>query len=168
MTSLESSELSAKALKSLRKLYAEDPAARAILDHLAGRERNWRTTPVDRLLAIVSGDDGRLSRAAIIDVLKKFQELGLGTFVVGRRGHASRFEWDVAMVSVGQYAAQEREDIEPVAPDAEAAESEAEMMRHSYQLRRELAVTFDLPVDLTPVEADRLAKFILTLPLQQS
>lgn len=168
MTNLESASVDPKSLKALRKLYSESPTAKALLDHLAKRERNWSVSPVDRLLALISGDDGAVSRAEVIEVLKTFDELGLGTFVVGRRGKASRFEWKVSMVSVGQYAAQRRDDIEPVAEDATGDEGDVQMLRHSYQLRLELSVSMDLPADLTPTEADRLAKFILTLPLQQS
>src|SRR5690349_10711461 len=39
-------------------------------------------------------------------------------------------------------------------------------IRHSFHLRLGMAVTFDLPGDLTKAEAERLARFIRSLPFQ--
>ena len=149
--------------KELRKLYQEGGAGRALLDHLAARERDWRSTTVDRLLLNVAREGADVSRAQLVDAMRHLERVGCGEFKVGRRGHASRFEWSVSMVSVGQYAAKEREDIAGL-PDDAAAEGES-LKKHVYNLRHDLSVEFELPPDLSPAEAARLARFIETLPI---
>jgi hypothetical protein len=41
------------------------------------------------------------------------------------------------------------------------------MLSHTYNLRVDLPVTIDLPTDLTRNEAERLASFIRTLPIEE-
>ncbi len=148
----------------LRKLYSSSPAARGILDHFASRERNWRTTTVDRIQANV-GDN--VSRGDVIEVFKKLEECGCGEFKVGRKGWSSRFDWAAQMVSVGQAAAGETEQVEEVTEE-DLGEEEAEtLLKHVYRLRSEIVVTLELPKNLTTTEADRLAQYILTLPFEQ-
>lgn len=151
--------------KGLRKLYRENQAARCLLDHLAGRERDWTTTTVDRLLVNIAREGGDVSRGELVEALRQLEALGCGQFTVGRKGHPSRFEWEVSMVSVGQFAAQEREDIAKLSADA-GTEGDP-LKRHVFNLRHDLAVEFELPSDLTPAEAARLAKYVETLPITQ-
>lgn len=152
-------------LDGIRRLYDEDPAAPALLDHFAGRERNLRVTPVDRLLVNVQREGSEVSRGDLIRVLKKLQELGCGTFVPGRRGHKSRFEWDASLVSVGQVAAGEAEEFED-APDylEEKDSSESQMLEHRFWLRHDLSVIVELPEDLSGSEAVRLSHHIAAIP----
>lgn len=150
--------------KGLRKFYKENEAARWLLDHLARRERDWSSTSVDRMLSNIAQDGGDVSRGQLVEVMRELEGLGCGAFKVGRRGHASRFEWSVSLVSVGQFAAQEREDIEKL-PDDASDETDS-MANHVFNLRRGLPVSFSLPVDLTTAEAARLAKFIEALPME--
>ncbi|MEI9948334.1 MAG: hypothetical protein WDO74_04970 [Pseudomonadota bacterium] len=151
--------------KGLRKIYKENAAAAAVLDHLAGRERDWGSTTADRLLANVAAEGSEISRGQLVEVLKALEDLGCGQFIVGRRGHPSRFQWLVSLVSVGQYAAAEREDIEKLSEDAGDEGDAGDLMKkHPYNLRRDLTVELVLPADLSASEATRLAKFIETLP----
>jgi len=153
-------------LGGIRAFYSDDAAARALLDHLAGRERNRAVTPVERLLVNVSREGTELSRGNVIRVLRRLAELGCGTFVPGRRGYKSRFEWDASLVSVGQVAAGEADEFED-APEKDAGNDDVEMLKHGFQLRRDLPVDLELPADLTPSEAERLAGFIRTLPFTE-
>ena len=150
-------------LDGVRRLYGGDEAAQALLDHLAGRERDRRVTPVDRLLVNVAREGTVLSRGELIRVLRLLEELGCGRFVPGRRGHKSRFEWEASLVSVGQVAAGEAEEFED-APEDTGINDEVDLIGHSFQLRRDLPVEIELPADLTASEADRLASFIKTIP----
>jgi hypothetical protein len=149
----------------LRKFYKESAAARGVLDHFAGRERDWSATPVDRLVYNVGVEGSEASRGDVIEVLRRLEALGCGRYVVGRRGHSSRFEWKVSMVSAGQYAAAERDDIAKLADDV--GEEGESTRKHPFNLRRDMKIELELPVDLTPAEAERVAKFVLTLPLPQ-
>lgn len=159
----------------LRRLYQADDAARAVFDHFAHRERNWKEQNVDRLLHNIAKEGSQASRSDVVRVLKSLEKAGCGKFIVGRGGHQSRFRWDVEMVAVGGYAAGEPtviEEIDPGAPTEEEAERVSESLpsggvqeiTHTFRLRPSLPVTFGLPVDLTAAEAARLSDFIKTLP----
>ena len=154
-------------LVKLRNLYDENSSARAVLDHFARRERNRRTTPVDRIQSTVSAEGGKISRWDVIKVFRELQKCGCGNFLVGRRGGASRFEWDVEMVGVGQAAARETEQVEEVSlEEAEEEDGDNNLFKHIFRLRIDQSVTVELPKDLTSQEAARMARFIETLPFQ--
>ena len=149
----------------LRTLYSANPAARAILDHFASRERNWQTTTVDRIQNNVTAAGGDVSRGDVINFFKELEECRCGIFKTGRKGWPSRFEWTAQMVSVGQAAAGETEQVEEVRQeDIESEDSET--LRHVFFLRPDMPVTFELPRNLSPIEASRLADFIKTLPFE--
>jgi hypothetical protein len=159
----------------LRKLYQTDDAARAVFDHFARRERNWKEQNVDRLLRNIAKEGSQASRSDVVRVLKSLEKAGCGKFIVGRGGHPSRFRWDVEMVAVGGYAAGQPtviEEIDPGTPTEEEAERVSESLpsrgvqeiTHTFRLRPDLPITFGLPVDLTAAEAARLSDFIKTLP----
>lgn len=148
----------------LRRLYREDDAAKAVLDHFASRERNWGTTSVDRMLTNIAADGKELARGDVIAVFRELEKCGCGAFVAGRKGWPSRFEWQVQMVSVGRAAAGETDQVEEVSEE-DAGEEEAEnLIKHPFRLRPDLTISLELPIDFTPKEATRVARFIETLP----
>jgi hypothetical protein len=61
----------------------------------------------------------------------------------------------------------ETQEIESVPEESEQEEVVEDMLSHAYNLRTNLQVTFDLPADLSASEADRLAAFIKTLPIEE-
>jgi DNA-binding MarR family transcriptional regulator len=160
--------------QALRRLYRSDKAAKALLDHLAGRERNWgEEVDVDRLAAKVE-----VPRPDVVRALKAFEEVGLGRYISGRRGLKSRFRRYVDLLVVARYASGQAGDIDEVslaaasedeALDATGALSDVSRngssdLTHRFQLRPDAPISFDLPRDLTSSEADRLANYIRTLP----
>jgi len=151
--------------KGLQSFYNENPSAKAMLDHLASRERNRSATTVDRLLSSLIGDGNQLSRGDVVRVLQRLEELGCGRFISGRWGHPSRFQWSVGLVDVGRAAAGEAVNIE-AAPANEADEPPDDLLEHHFRLRKDLDVPLKLPADLNPAEAARLAAFIQTLPFE--
>jgi len=153
----------------LQTLYGASDEAKAVLDHFANRERNQSTSTVRRLLVTLKNDGVAMSRGQLVRVLKELDELGCGDFKAGRKGHESRFLWNVSSRSVGQVAAGEDGDIDEVSAEAEEMdddddELDDEIIEHVYQLRPGLSVRLNLPADLSTREADRLAAFIKTLP----
>ena len=154
-------------LGKLRNLYDGNSSASAVLDHFARRERNRRTTAVDRIQSKVSAEGVKISRWDVINVFRGLQECGCGSFLVGRRGWPSRFKWDVKMVEVGQAAARETEQVEEVSLEESEEENEDDnLFKHTFRLRIDQSVTVELPKDLTSQEAVRMARFIETLPFQ--
>jgi hypothetical protein len=70
------------------------------------------------------------------------------------------------MVSVGQAAAGETEQVEEMTEEELREEEGEPLLRHTYRLRPDVVVDFDLPRSLTPAEAERLAQYIRTLPFE--
>ena len=148
----------------LRSFYTGHDSAKAVLDHFASRERNWGTTTVDR---IHSNLGGNVSRGDVIWVFRQLDSFSCGSFKIGRKGHQSRFEWDVKMVEVGQAATGETEQVDEVSPEEAGEENGANsLFKHTFRLRPDQSVTVELPADLTSQEAARMARFIETLPFQ--
>lgn len=84
--------------------YREDVSVRAIVDHFASRERNQNETQVDRLETLLEREGSTLSRSAIIRAFRRLDILGIGRFIPGRKGHATRFEWYEKSLSVRSLA----------------------------------------------------------------
>ena len=94
-------------IEKVRFLYQNNEVARRFLDHCAERERDASATSIDRIAYRLE-----ISRESAIELAREFEEAGIGTFMVGRRGHKSRFEWDFSCISVGQVASGETTSLE--------------------------------------------------------
>ena len=151
-------------IEGLKSVYNENSSSKAVLDHFACRERNLGMTTVNR---IHSNLGGNVSWKDVIWVFRKLDSLGCGSFKVGRKGHQSRFKWDVKMVEVGQAAAGKTAQVEEVSPEEAGEENGGNsLFKHTFRLRPDQSVTVELPADLTSQEAARMARFIETLPIQ--
>jgi len=104
-----------------------------------------------------------------IRVLKELDGLGLGRYLVGRRGGTTRFEWNRHPASVARAARGEVDDLPPSIYDEEADAFEnlgpdhKDTIVDEYKLRLDFQVRTLLPSDLTKEEAGRLADHIRTL-----
>lgn len=162
-------------VEQLKRLYASNKCAKALLSHAAKRKNNKSTTTVDRLLAVIVGEENTIvTRQELIEVLRKLEELGCGRFVIGRRGQSSRFEWTVQITSLGKVAIGEASVVETTNSETEEPREEEVnivengMITHAYQLRPDITVSLGLPIDLTTKEANRLSEFIKTLPFEDT
>lgn len=169
MPPLEKTEVD---ISGLRKLYRSNDCAKAILDYSATRLKNSYETSVDRFTSAINKNGGSFSRREVRDALRELGETNCGTFIIGRRGQASRFRWSVRMNAAGKAARGDQKEVEPLSEE-EVGKGEAEefdvpqgMIRHTYKLRADFAVVLDLPEDLKGREALRLADFIKTLPFE--
>ena len=101
-------------------------------------------------------------------LFQEFGRLNLGTL------NGYRFTWncsahEVAQVALGESSTLDLTECWEAAPEHPAkipATTSAHMHTHSYLLRPGLAITINLPLDLKPEEASRLAAFIQTLPMK--
>ena len=151
---------------ALRGLYKSNVIARAFLDHAARRERDRAEITVERAQTILRDEGVEASRGDVVSLYQQLEELGCGKFIVGRWTKHSRFAWSVSVVSVGKAAAGEQPSVAEV-PETSVDSEEMESLSHSYHLRPETTVTIELPVDLSAHEAERLAAFIKTLPMEE-
>jgi hypothetical protein len=151
----------------LAQIYENSTVVKAICDHMGNRLKNQSETLLHRMLAHLERDGFDVRRGEVIHAFRRLEEAECGRYIEGRHGWKSRFVWSVksrrvAAAAVGLEAAAELE------ADDEAAESaDDDMIDHSYVLRPDLSVSFDLPADLTRNEAERLATFIGSLSFEE-
>lgn len=164
-------------MEAIWELYSTDKTARTLFDNLAKRAYNSREQSVNQLERCLEKDGVEVSRRDITHLLKELQRAGCGEYVVGRKGHPSRFRWYVETVDVGRRAAGTPSDIRHGSPNGVGdtlvetrvdghSPANSDEFTHRFQLRPDLLVSFRLPADLTTPEATRLADFIKTLPFE--
>jgi hypothetical protein len=170
MTSVDSAPLNLKALKAL---YGSDPAAKAVLDEFASRQRNQQTTKLEQLLFRLNNAGIGVAKGDVIRVLRKLDEFGCGDFRTGRKGHPTRFEWKYDLVSVGKAAAGGTHPVEEIRPTVDQDNGDEQdtakavpegAIQHTFQLRPDWQIELTLPGDLSAREAGRLSEFVKTLP----
>lgn len=162
--------------ESLLRLYENNPEYRPALSLLASGQYGDEAISVDDL-----EDDVDAPRQVVVDLLKKLDELGLGRFIIGRRGYPSRFEWSES-IGTAERAALDELKHRVEAPSCSGGEDvsaygtgnvldlprdisalgsqESALLPVSYPLRQNLTVTLNLPRDLTRAEAAKLAGFV--------
>jgi hypothetical protein len=162
-------------LTTIREMYENSPAAKALFDNFATRQRNSSETTLSRLVQLLNNGSDVWSRSEIIDVLKELDRVGSCVFKIGRRGAETRAEWNDGIVSLGQAAAGKRDDIESIRGESDVdailnsilAEPETNKptakMLVTYPLRRDLIVEVLLPRDITCAETNRLSEFFKSL-----
>lgn len=158
--------------KTLQALYAQSACARAAFDNFAGRDNKSSRTTVETLQNALRSQ-GPFSRPEIASLFKELESAGCGQYVIGRKGHPSRFEWSVSLIKVGRAAAAtgegqdedflEEEGFEDVGGDEEV-EPSSDLIEHRFHLRREFELVVVLPANLTKAEAHRIARFVKVLP----
>jgi hypothetical protein len=157
----------------LRQLLTTNPTAEAIVRSFAARKRNSAATELDSMVDLpdVARSGSRLEvRRNVIAFLRGLEEMDVGQLVIGRRGKSTRFVWKRPLVDFAADALRLLEGPDHV-PSREI-EMPAETLRtgppmsikHSFALRRDVTVTFELPEDFTPSEADRLTALIKAIP----
>lgn len=153
-------------IAGLRSFYRDSQFARAFLDHAANRENKQSETTVERALTILKEQGIEAVRGDAVEMFKRFEDLGCGKFVSGRRGKQSRFAWSASIVSVGRAAVGEQQVVAAIPETDEDRDEADEVLSHSYHLRPDYAVALELPADLTTQEAKRLAGYIRTLSME--
>jgi hypothetical protein len=157
-------------IEKLKSLYSSNDAARAFLDYAAQRERSAAETSVDRIQANLAAEGHAFPRQEVMELLKALAKAGCGDFKVGRRGLKSRLVWKAGLASVGRAASGQTQSIEVIAKGQQERDSLGETvtrLTHSYHLRPNVVVEFNLPTDLTESEANRLADYLKTLPFRR-
>lgn len=161
----------------LRSLYQSSPSYKTVLDWLASKSRVWGETKVEYLSLRT-----QVSKNDIIQLFRKLEKLGAGKFLVGRRGHPSRFKWRVRQDQVGKIA-QGIPGVElaekPDSGDEELgaaengweepakSENDLELMETMFPIRRGKFIPVCVPRDMKRAEAQRLADYIKTLTFEE-
>ncbi len=105
--------------EGLRDLFEEDAGAREFLKWASERQNDAARTSIDRL-----EQKAGIDRRKAIELAKRFDQLGCGRYVIGRRGAPSRIEWEFSLKSIGHAAVGETSSLESVDPElvAESAD----------------------------------------------
>ncbi len=136
-----------------------------ILEQLSLEEVRGTETPAADLLALnMSDSKGRRFNANHLrGALRAGEAAGHGSLIVGRRGYPTRFAWSKVPASVVQ-TAPAKASAASKANAKSAATPSRNTVTHSLNLRRGVKISIELPADLTPREAVRLAHWVQALP----
>ncbi len=146
----------------LKKFYRSSNVAQAFFDLIAQRKNDQQEMTVERAIDSLGN---YFDRREVVDLFKRLQGLGCGTFVLGRHTRRSRFVWGVSMISVGRAAKGEISEVEEIT-EVDEEEIGPEVIVHTYHIRPDFPIEMALPVDLTQREADRLAMFFKSLSFE--
>lgn len=152
-------------ISEIRRIY-EGKSGKALLDFLAEKKPRGEVF-MRKLSSDLKRSGNTVLHPDLTKLIKKLHQLEVVRFIVGRRGQESRFRLTVEPVSLVQMARGEREEYKPLDTEGsakEAGDDNAELLKHSYRLRPNLILGFELPSNLTLKEAEKLAGFIKTLP----
>src|SRR5690348_13748672 len=87
--------------KAINALYLTNEVAKVVLEELASMPRQDETLIENFEHKLVRKHDD-VTRRDIVTVFKQLEEYGAGEFIPGRRGHPSRFRWEVDSLKVGE------------------------------------------------------------------
>ncbi|MEE9269767.1 MAG: hypothetical protein V3V49_05840 [Candidatus Krumholzibacteria bacterium] len=152
--------------EKVQELYCSDVVAQAVFDYLKDHGAGTRETTLEGVENGLTEQGKKVSRSELIDFFKTLEALSLGTFIVGRRGRASRFRWSVNPAELAVVASGGIEDGDAAGSEGGNGGSEAETITHQYVLRPGFILKLRLPVDLSNEEASRLAGFLRSLPFE--
>ncbi len=159
-------------IDKLRTAYQVNELVALICDELANRSNNQRETKLLRMLGIVNADrEHSVRHGLLIAAFRELEDCECGEYIEGRRGKKSRFKWNPKYGSLNTCKAAQGEAVEE-APANEAADegveddADSEVLDHYFNLRADYQLELTLPVDLSEPEAERLATFIRSLPLE--
>ena len=95
-------------MAGLRAAYREDPELRLIVDHFGSRQRNQHQTDINAFVRSLGRADTPVARSAVLRAFRRLDALGVGRFILGRRGQETRFEWYQKSLSVRDLAAEDK------------------------------------------------------------
>lgn len=167
-------------INRLRQSYAVNAELAAICDELGNRTNNQRVTKLKPYLALLNRDRAEaIKQWKLIAAFRELETCGCGEYIEGRHGHPSRFVWNA---EYGSHAICKAVFGEPLQSSSETTEEDYEStedntdgdastddesrLDHYFNLRADYQLEITLPVDLTVAEAERLAAFIKSLPLE--
>lgn len=155
-------------IETLKQIYKENDTVRSICEHMARRLKNQNETALHRIIYYFEQEGADFKRSDLIGAFRLLESSECGKYVEGRHGWKSRFVWSVKSKLVAG-AAQGTETKAALTSEEDSDEEifDDEMLEHSYILRPNLVVTFELPADLTRSEAQRLSQFIDSLSFEE-
>lgn len=131
----------------------------SIGDHIQRHYKDKWELSVDDLVRSLQEEKFVIQRHEVVSVFQTFQKNGLGAFIVGRRGRASRMGWKALPKDLS---------FEIAATSASSLAKNVEMLEYPLVVRPGVTARILLPADLSVAESARLAEFVQQLPLDGS
>ena len=153
-------------IEKARALYASDSIFSKVCDFLATYTRSRWETEASTLASSVA-----VTYAEAVAVLRQFEDLQLGRFLVGRHGRATRFEWNRRSADVAKAIKGELRELpeldgdasEDAPSDSQLQDTDGSTIIARYQLRADFEIRTLLPKDMTKDEAARFADHARTV-----
>jgi len=134
--------------RDLQRLYKSDPQFRILMDFLFENDVDEREINLDDLAQRMWDAGITVHRNDVLKMLRTLEGDNRGWVWLGRRNRKTRFSFHASPKEI-----------------AEAARKSAKgPIAHTFRLRPDLEVSFELPIDLTQKDVKRIADFLRTLP----
>src|SRR5215469_14573825 len=157
--------------KALNGMYESNGNFRTIFHELSNMPRQDETV-IDALCAKLGKIGKTIPHADIVTFFRNLDEFGAGQYIVGRKGHPSRFRWGADSVTIGTPALPAAIPAASIPSpytdsngthDIPLGEAPTVLIRHKYHLRPHLVITLELPTDISTTEATRIGQFVALL-----
>lgn len=155
-------------VQKIREIAGESEVHTRFFEWLAGRQKHSAETSVDYGMRIVRG----ASRADIIKMYRALDEVGLGRFLIGRRGGESRMLWYVNLADLGQVYEGSLDELDLLAEFDDEEEKEEfdypsqnldQPMEWKFPVRRGVFVTVTLSGSYTEEDSKAMADHVMTI-----
>lgn len=162
-TSIEQSNNKQEMLKKwLREKHKSNKIAFELFEYLSFSDQHFKTNSV-KFLEVETGCD----YYDLVKFLKLLDANGYGKFVAGRKGKDTRIDWNFHPKSVGRVAKNKSNRLELLPdklPQYDGGTDDEGLVQHSFLLRPNLIIDITLPTDFNKKEADRLSRWLATIP----
>jgi hypothetical protein len=145
----------------MKSKYGNNPLFRTLMDFLADQEKVARSLTVDKLHDQMTKAGLGVSRTDVVRMFQVLHGWDCGWFTIGRRGLKSRFWFNVSPTDFAKEVSGKGKKTLPMKPAPK-------MLTHKFQLRADLEISLELPVDLSDKEVGRIADFLKTLPFEHA
>lgn len=157
-------------LESLKQLTKHNRNANRLFEWLVDHESAVKVLSVSKAEAVLDIDYYEL-----VSVFKELETIGAGNFIVGRKGHDSRFIWKYDTQGLGKInhkysigslafnpaflSPVPSNAIEVLAPSKKKKDQENEIT-HTFNLRQDFAVEINLPINFDYDDCQRMKAWL--------
>lgn len=160
--SIAKSSQFSKIQTSLQKSFTDFTAAEIICEYLTYSSKHYQINSVQHFV-----DETHSDYYDVVSFLKFLDKLGLGNFIVGRKGKDSRIEWKFCPMQIGQFAKGKIPTIGKVSKDLDlydGGDKKLGVIPHSFFLRPDFQVKVELPEDFNETDVNRFHNWLTTIP----
>lgn len=154
--------------KKTLEFFKANPYAMKLIFALAEEHKPEDVTTVSNAVSILEAHGISVNRQQVVALFRQLDDLGFGTFFIGRRGKPSRLYWKInfklTSEALGASISGAKPPLLSSSPKAPPPGPSGKVLRHTFHLRQDFELFLDLPSDLTDRDAQRISKFVESLP----